>query len=203
MSVEIFLNIIVILLLVPTIVFALLLNKRLEILRNSRADLGRLIEAFNDATTRAEAGIPRLKQAADSTGALLKDQIQKAQTLRDDLSFMLERADSALDRLDEAVRKAPQKRPVSQDDAEDVRRPAAPAPAPAPAPEKAKPRRRALVEDPEELLSSAVSVAEDILRETERAKAREERPFVPADADENGERSEAERELLRALQAMR
>lgn len=201
MSVEIFLNIIVILLLVPTIVFALLLNKRLEILRNSRADLGRLIEAFNDATTRAEAGIPRLKQAADSTGALLKDQIQKAQTLRDDLSFMLERADSALDRLDEAVRKAPQKRPVSQDDAEDVRRPAAPAPAPAP--EKAKPRRRALVEDPEELLSSAVSVAEDILRETERAKAREERPFVPADADENGERSEAERELLRALQAMR
>lgn len=199
MSVEIFLNIIVILLLVPTIVFALLLNKRLEILRNSRADLGRLIEAFNDATTRAEAGIPRLKQAADSTGALLKDQIQKAQTLRDDLSFMLERADSALDRLDEAVRKAPQKRPVSQDDAEDVRRPAAPAPAP----EKAKPRRRALVEDPEELLSSAVSVAEDILRETERAKAREERPFVPADADENGERSEAERELLRALQAMR
>ena len=34
-------------------------------------------QAFNEATTRAEAGIPRLKQAADSTGSHLKEQIQK------------------------------------------------------------------------------------------------------------------------------
>ena len=92
MSVELLVNIIVVLLLIPTIIFALLLNKRLEILRNSRADLGRLIEAFNDATTRAESGIPRLKQAADSAGGLLRDQIQKAQTLRDDMAFMIERS---------------------------------------------------------------------------------------------------------------
>ena len=43
MSVELLVNIIVILLLIPTIIFALLLNKRLEILRSSRADLGRKI----------------------------------------------------------------------------------------------------------------------------------------------------------------
>lgn len=77
MSVELFINIVVICLLVPTIIFAIILNKRLEVLRNSRADLGRLIEAFNDATTRAESGIPRLKQAADSAGGLLREQIQK------------------------------------------------------------------------------------------------------------------------------
>ena len=49
MSVEVLLNVIVICLLVPTIIFAVILNKRLEVLRSSRADLGRLIEAFNDA----------------------------------------------------------------------------------------------------------------------------------------------------------
>lgn len=208
MSVDLFLNIIVILLLIPTIVFALLLNRRLEILRSSRADLGRLIEAFNDATTRAEAGIPRLKQAADSTGALLKEQIQKAQTLRDDLSFMLERADTMLNRLDESARRLPQKRPVANDADEEPRSVgrkdigSAKGQPSSFSSDKTKSRHRAFVEDPEELMSSAVSVAEDILRETERAKAREERPFVPA-ADDDGERSEAERELLRALQAMR
>ena len=104
MSVELLVNIIVILLLIPTIIFALLLNKRLEILRNSRADLGRLIEAFNDATTRAESGIPRLKQAADSAGAQLKEQIRQAQTLHDDIAFMLERAESVVSKLDSEVR---------------------------------------------------------------------------------------------------
>ena len=92
MSIETFINIIVILLLVPTIIFALLLNKRLKVLRNSKADLSRLIEAFNDATSKAEAGIPRLKQAVDSAGGDLKEQIRRAQNLHDDLKYILERS---------------------------------------------------------------------------------------------------------------
>ena len=107
MSIELFINIIVICLLVPTIVFAVILNKRLEVLRNSRADLGRLIEAFNEATTRAESGIPKLKQAADSAGALLRDQIQKSQTLRDDMAFMIERAENVARHLENAVNASP------------------------------------------------------------------------------------------------
>lgn len=197
MSVELLVNIIVILLLIPTIIFALLLNKRLEILRNSRADLGRLIEAFNDATTRAESGIPRLKQAADSAGAQLKEQIRQAQTLHDDIAFMLERAESVVSKLDSEVARPPvrehafetgsakrfEKKAEKRDE------------------QKTRPRR-ALVESPEDLISSAVSAAEDILRDADGIAAKK-RPVFGAVDDGEGDRSEAERELLKALQSMR
>ena len=189
MSIELIINIVVICLLVPTIVFAVVLNKRLEILRNSRADLGRLIEAFNDATTRAESGIPRLKQAADSAGAQLKEQIRQAQTLHDDIAVMLERAESVVSKLDSAVARPPVREPRRDKPAE--RR------------EEQKPRpRRALVESPEDLISSAVSAAEDILRDAD-GKTKKRPAFGSFAAEESGDRSEAERELLKALQSMR
>ncbi|HBO58370.1 MAG TPA: hypothetical protein DD624_00455 [Alphaproteobacteria bacterium] len=197
MSVELLVNIIVILLLIPTIIFALLLNKRLEILRNSRADLGRLIEAFNDATTRAEAGIPRLKQAADSAGAQLKEQIRRAQTLHDDIAFMLERAENVVSKLDSEVTRPPVRDRLFEKSAEKrfeknmEKR------------EEQKPRpRRALVESPEDLISSAVSAAEDILRDAD-GKTAKKRPVFGGTDDGDGDRSEAERELLKALQSMR
>lgn len=205
MSVELLINIVVICLLVPTIIFAVILNKRLEILRNSRADLGRLIEAFNDATTRAESGIPRLKQAADSAGSQLKDQIQKAQTLRDDLAFMIERADMVVARLENSMRSAPraaEASPAAGEDEETSLSVFAPK-------AKSRSRKRPLVESPEDLISSAVSAAEDILRDADVQAARpapaaSRKPSAPLMAeDTEAERSEAERELLKALQSMR
>lgn len=203
MSVELLINIVVICLLVPTIIFAVILNKRLEILRNSRADLGRLIEAFNDATTRAESGIPRLKQAADSAGSQLKDQIQKAQTLRDDLAFMIERADMVAARLENSMRSAPRAAETPAAAAEEAETPSVFAPK-----AKARPRKRPLVESPEDLISSAVSAAEDILRDADVQAARpapaSRKPSMPLmSEDTEAERSEAERELLKALQSMR
>lgn len=200
MGIEFFLNLIVIVLLVPTIVFAVILNKRLEILRNSRNDLGCLIEAFNDATTRAESGIPRLKQAADSTGAVLRDQIQKAQTLRDDLAFMIERAEAAAGKMEtalnaraaaSAVREA---KPAQQSrgfDIDDSEKPAR------------KSKKKPMVESDEDLISSAVYAAEDILRKTERSAPARSAAKEPVFTGDDGERSEAERELLKALRSMR
>ena len=201
MSIELLINVVVICLLVPTIVFAVILNKRLEVLRNSRADLGRLIEAFNDATTRAESGIPKLKQAADSAGSLLRDQIQKAQTLRDDMAFMIERADAAAQRLEKAVNTAPRPASSSADNAV-YRQPSDNIPA-APAPKSKK--RKVLVENPEDLISSAVSAAQDILRDAEAVRpSKADKKFAsPVEDDFGSDRSEAERELLKALQSMR
>lgn len=201
MSVELFINIVVICLLVPTIVFAIILNKRLEILRNSRADLGRLIEAFNDATTRAESGIPRLKQAADSAGSLLREQIQKAQTLRDDMAFMIERADMIVRRLENsAPSMPPPARPV-----DGTVNPPAETKAASSFASKPK-KKRVLAENPEDLISSAVSAAQDILRDVEGANVPKpaKTAFAPIPQENIGDdRSEAERELLKALQSMR
>src|ERR1700740_1755346 len=106
MTTQTILDIVVILLLVPTIVYAGILNRRLGALRRSRDELARIVASFNDATLRAEAGIPKLKKATTEANHTLKDRVEKAQTLRDDLAFMVERAEELATRLEGAVRAA-------------------------------------------------------------------------------------------------
>ncbi len=100
------LDIVVILLLIPTITYAVILNRRLTALRRSREELSKVVNSFNEATMRAEAGIPKLKKATTEANHTLKDRVEKAQTLRDDLAFMIERAEELANRLEGAVRSA-------------------------------------------------------------------------------------------------
>ncbi len=106
MTTDTILNIAVILLLVPTIIYAVILNRRLSALRRSREELAKVVNSFNEATMRAEAGIPKLKKATTEANHTLKDRVEKAQTLRDDLAFMIERAEELANRLEGAVRSA-------------------------------------------------------------------------------------------------
>ncbi|MEQ9448913.1 MAG: DUF6468 domain-containing protein, partial [Rhodospirillaceae bacterium] len=104
MTTETILDIVVIVLLVPTIIYAVVLNRRLSALRRSREELAKVVNSFNEATMRAEAGIPKLKKATTEANHILKDRVEKAQSLRDDLAFMIERADELATRLEGAVR---------------------------------------------------------------------------------------------------
>ena len=106
MTTGMILDIVVILLLVPTIFYAVILNRRLTVLRRSRDELSKVVNSFNEATMRAEAGIPKLKKATTEANHTLKDRVEKAQTLRDDLAFMIERAEELAGRLEGAVRAA-------------------------------------------------------------------------------------------------
>lgn len=106
MDIALILDVLVVILLVPTIVFAVLLNNRLSALRRNREDLARLIAAFNEATVRAESGIPRLRKAGEDAGRFLQEKAERAQVLRDDLAFMVERASAMAERLDGASRAA-------------------------------------------------------------------------------------------------
>lgn len=160
MDYKIVLDIIVAILLAATIAYAVVLNKRIGQLRSNRDDLAKLIAAFNEATQRAEAGIQRLKRTAEEAGGSLQERVEKAQSLRDDLAFMTERADAMANRLENAVRS-------SKSDG----KPAASMASPAPRPQSPR-----------------------------RSKAS---PTIGADAIDADDRSEAERELLRALQSVR
>lgn len=155
MEYTIILDMIVAVLLAATIGYAVMLNRRLSALRRNRDDLAKLILNFNDATVRAEQSIPKLRKAAEEAGTSLQERVEKAQALRDDLAFMIERADTMANRLENGVRSA--------------RSEAKPAAAAAAAP-RARPAPAAM-------------------------------PQSAGDLED--ERSEAERELLRALQSVR
>jgi seryl-tRNA synthetase len=94
----------VVTLLIVTIAFAAVLNRRLTMWRQNRAEFERLILEFNQAAARAEAGVERLKTASEQTGKTLQQAVTKGQSLRDDLSYLIERAEPLVDRLNDGVR---------------------------------------------------------------------------------------------------
>ena len=93
------LDLTIIVLLGTVIVYAAILNRRLAAWRQGKADLERLVAEFNRAAERAEAGIERLRMASEETGKALQQALTKGQGLRDDLSYLLERAEPLADRL--------------------------------------------------------------------------------------------------------
>ena len=96
-NLELLINLIIIALLLPTIVFAYRLNKNLEVLRRNQSSLAQLVEALNDATFKAENSIPKLKSEG------LKEVVDSAKELKDDLLFINERADNLADRLEQVI----------------------------------------------------------------------------------------------------
>ena len=77
-SLELLINLIIIALLVPTIVYAYRLNKNLEILRRNQKSLAQLVEALNDATYKAENSIPKLKSVTEHSSEGLKEVVDSA-----------------------------------------------------------------------------------------------------------------------------
>jgi len=167
MDYKLILDLMVAALLAVTIIYAWILNQRLSQLRRNRDDLAKVVSSFNEATARAEAGIPKLRKAAEDSGQALQERVEKAQSLRDDLAFMIERADAMADRLEQAVRSSREEVRTQQ--------PAAATPRPGPV------RMAPVAPNPPPVVPTAAS----------------------AEPELEDERSEAERELLRALQAVR
>ena len=85
-------------LLVVTIAYAITLNR----LRRDKKDLENLARTFGESTQRAEENLNQLRTVAQA----LDIQMQRAQTLRDDIAFLADRGGSTADRLEELVREA-------------------------------------------------------------------------------------------------
>ena len=93
----------VIVLLCATIVYAAILNRRLKRLRDGRAELEKATRSFAEAALRADAGIKGLKQVADDSGHSLQAMIARAETLRDEMTFLVDAGESAASRMERAA----------------------------------------------------------------------------------------------------
>ncbi|MCP5363948.1 MAG: hypothetical protein H6905_01710 [Hyphomicrobiales bacterium] len=102
MEVSLVLDILLALLLVGTIGVALKLHRQLGSLRSDREQFETLAASFSQATNRAEDGIGKLKIASEDLSRLCA----KAGSLKEDLNYLVERADTSADRLEGCVRAA-------------------------------------------------------------------------------------------------
>lgn len=165
MSFALVLDMLIAVLLIATIVYAVMLNRRLSDLRKDQSELEKLAQSFNDATLRAEESISRLTGSSDEMKRDVQETLSKAETLRDDLSFLIERAGASADKLEDTVRS---NRPAAPSYAgKKVKDTVAPPP-----PAQARPAQAA-----------------------EPFKEKEESDYKP--------KTDAERELLKALQSVR
>jgi hypothetical protein len=95
-----------VLLLGATLFHAVRLERALGVLKRDRAVLEALVAGFNESTRAAEAGVERLRGATDGAGRQIARQIEQAQRLRDDLGFLTDRGDRLAERLESGVRAA-------------------------------------------------------------------------------------------------
>lgn len=175
-------------LLVATIAYAIILNKQIVKLRDSRSELAELIRGLNEATAQADAGVKGMRRAAIDTGEQLQRAIDKAAALRDELTFMVETGEALADRLgatggdrSRAAPAAPAQRPAAR---QAVAPPVRPAPA------------SPLID--ETLVAARAEAARRDPSATPAASGEAPRPRDPQDT-----LSRAERELLQAIENRR
>ncbi|MCH7937622.1 MAG: hypothetical protein IH994_11115 [Proteobacteria bacterium] len=121
MTYSLIVDLFVAVLLVVTIGYAIVLNKRLGKLRGDKVELEKLATTFGESTIRAEDSIEKLRNTAD----MLQGRMEKAEALRDDLAFLIDRGGQAADKLEDLVRATRDKvgigqRPVSENANADV-----------------------------------------------------------------------------------
>ena len=156
-------------------------------LKRDRVALTELVTSFSASTQAAETGIERLQAATEGPGRQIQKLLESGTTLKEDLTFLVQRGEGLADRLDDCVRAARSAPAVSES-------PAARSPYAAQMEPVEAPRRRMNVE-PAESLRRRTNV-EPALREPglREPGPRETEPKV---------RSQAERDLLKALRMVR
>jgi hypothetical protein len=175
MTITLAADIVVAFLLVFTIYYTAKLSRRLSMLRADKAALQTLVQTLAQAAASAEAGVTGLKATAEEVGRELERKLQAAQSLREDLAYMIDRGGAVADRMEVSLR--PRREPPAPE-------PARPRPTEVPRPPAEAPRREARLGGGNFIQEMAARLAPN--------------PAAPAGAP-----SRAERDLLRALAGRR
>jgi hypothetical protein len=100
------LDLLLLVLLALTLFHALRLERALRALRADRQALDGLLGGFSHSTRQAEAGIDRLRGLTEVATTEMMQQAERGRGLKDDLVFLIDRAEASADRLEAQLRAA-------------------------------------------------------------------------------------------------
>jgi hypothetical protein len=84
--------------------FAMRLERALREIRKDRSAMETSAQGLSEAAAAAESAILRLRATAELAGRQVQERVTTAEPLRDDLRFLIERAETLADRLESLVR---------------------------------------------------------------------------------------------------
>ena len=88
---ENFTNWCIIVLLIIAILYALILNFRLSSFKSKRKEIQKTIHSFNQVVQNAETTLSQIQKRTQNIAEQLKEEINKATQLRDDLVLILDK----------------------------------------------------------------------------------------------------------------
>ncbi|WP_417516981.1 DUF6468 domain-containing protein [Minwuia sp.] len=109
MRVDLLLDILLAGLLLATLVYCFVLNRRLSRLRNAKGDMAEMVRSFHQATEAARGSVAELKQASDAIGRDLQEQLSRSREMLEELDLVTSSASRVADRIEKGVEHA---RPV-------------------------------------------------------------------------------------------
>jgi hypothetical protein len=95
---SLFINGLMALLLLVTILYCWRLNTRIRILQDSKSDLARIIREFDESTQRATQSIAEIHEATSRLSDNIQHKIDKGNYLADDLQMLIERGGKLMGR---------------------------------------------------------------------------------------------------------
>ena len=101
---EVLLELLVAVLLVGTIAYAAILNRKLNVLRQGREEFETLVRDLNHAIERAEQGTMEFRKLSDTSAADLDDAVKEAKLLRDDLGYLIDRGTALADQMTNSIK---------------------------------------------------------------------------------------------------
>lgn len=93
-------------LLAATLPMAWRLDRMLRAVRADRAALEQGADGLGEASRQAEAALMRLRATTELAGRQVAERVAGAEAIREDLRYLVERAESLADRLEVAVQQA-------------------------------------------------------------------------------------------------
>lgn len=93
MTFETFLNLLIIALLTIGIIYAIVLEYRLSLVKENHRNLSQLIKQFYDASAKVARDLAKLKNLEEHAHQELKKDMDRAALMRDEIKYLLNKAD--------------------------------------------------------------------------------------------------------------
>lgn len=100
---SVILDIVLVGLLAAAILYGFRLNRHLRALRQSREELKTLLGEFSRSTERAENALEALRRGSRENVGAVREAVERAEALKDDLEFLSKRGEQIADRLEAGV----------------------------------------------------------------------------------------------------